>query len=977
MSYAKKLLTICLVVTSYCLSAQKVSQQYLPKLSAETPAFFMAFYQPDFPTGFNMFLLDEAAEEHQRQLSPVTSAENSELEEIGEASIDRYLRYYKRWRRTVEHRINSDGFILPETPIVPKSISTSPASHRSRGVWNVVGPQQTFFKSQDVAGQPPSPWQINIYCCAIASSNTDVLYIGAETSGLYKTTNKGLSWSMTLDDREYYTAVVVDPFDANVVYAGSNDKIKKSNDGGITWSTISFPCGDVNRLVIDPTNSSVLFAACQNGLFRSADYGNNWSLVSGMSFSTYDVFFRPFDSTTVYATVKAGPDILFYKSVDGGITFFQSMSGWSPIAASSARMAVTPADPDRIYVAVLGDQAPADIPHIYRSDDAGQSWTLKCTGTTSFTGSSAFPLGMSNGQGYYDFAIAVNPNNADQLIVATTSAYRSLNGATSFNPIGGYVGGYRIHPDIQDIAVSGTDTWIATDGGISYSSDFFSSNANFSTRINGLHGSDFWRFTQGWNEDFMAGGRYHNGNTVISENYPYERALRLGGAESPAGHYMIGRPRHIAFEDIGGVVVPDTFSGRTNPFPFGKYPNDDGYGFDASEVEFLPYCYNVLFLGNGNQFWRSVDGGVTWDSLYNFNERVKKFEISRSNPDVIYLATQSRFYKSTDAGYTWVRLTMPSGINYYNLQIAVDFTDADKLWITGPGNSTNNKVFRSVNGGASWINYTTPTITGGSYRNIVHQGGTPGGVYILGLGGYVYYRNDTMPDWVDYSNQFPIGMNPLTSTMFYRDGKMRTAGNRGVWQVEFYEVGTPVAQPTVDKLFSDCPLDTFYFEDYSALLHAGAAWSWSFSPTPAFISDSLLRNPKVVFGAPGTYDYSLTVTSSSGTDSKTIAGKILVTTTACPTAALQEEVAPKFSVLSCFPNPASDNLVIDIGYGYPALHGCSLMVNDMLGRCLLKLAVTASRVELNVNELSGKGVIMVNLLGPDGAVMETRKVLVE
>ena len=53
------------------------------------------------------------------------------------------------------------------------------------------------------------------------------------------------------------------------------------------------------------------------------------------------------------------------------------------------------------------------------------------------------------------------------------------------------------------------------------------------------------------------------------------------------------------------------------------------------------------------------------------------------------------------------------------------------------------------------------------------------------------------------------------------------------------------------------------------------------------------------------------------------------------------------------------------------------MVNDMLGRCLLKLAVTASRVELNVNELSGKGVIMVNLLGPDGAVMETRKVLVE
>ncbi|MEY4593864.1 MAG: hypothetical protein RIQ47_274, partial [Bacteroidota bacterium] len=920
MSAKHSLLFLLMTVSSAMLSAQKISSQYLPPLTEQTPEFFKTFYRNDFPQGQNIFQLDAAADLHRQELKRSGNLKNVEEESTGEESEDRYLHYYKRWRRSIDHRITTDGYLMPDQQ--SQSRAKVYRQNSSRNAWGVIGPQQTFFKSQDVAGQPPSPWQINIYCCAIASSNTDVLYAGAETSGLYKTIDKGLHWNMTLDDREYYTSVVVDPSNSDVVYAGSNDKINKSTDGGATWTTSTFSCGDVNRIIIDPSNSSRLFAACQYGLFLSTDSGATWTLVSGMSFTTYDVFFRPNDPTTLYAPVKIGANIFFYKSVNSGVSFSLSMTGWTPISAASARMTVTPADPNRIYVAVLGDLAPADVPHIYRSDDAGQTWTLKCTGTTSFTGSSTFPFGMSNGQGYYDFAIAANPNNADQLIVATTSAYRSLNGATSFNPIGGYIGGYRIHPDIQDIAVSGSDTWIATDGGISYSSDFFSSSANFSTRINGLYGSDFWRFTQGWNEDFMAGGRYHNGNTVISENYPYERALRLGGAESPAGHYMIGRPRHIAFEDIGGVIVPDTFTGRTYPFPFGKYPNDDGYGFDASEVEFLPYCYNVLFLGNGNQFWRSVDGGVNWDSLYNFNDRVKKFEISRSNPDVIYLATQSRFYKSSDGGFTWTRLTMPSGINYYNLQITVDYNDADKVWITSPGNSTNNKVFRTVNGGSSWINYTTPTITGGSYRNIVHQAGTLGGVYILGVGGYVYYRNDTMTDWIDYSNQFPVGMNPLTSAMFYRDGKLRTAGNRGIWQVDFYEEGIPVAQPTVDKLFSDCPLDTFYFEDYSAVRHAGTTWSWNFAPAPDYISDSLSRNPKVVFGYPGTYNYTVTVNAAAGIDSKTITGKITVTTAGCPTAGMQESTGKKFSLLTCFPNPASDQLVVDVGYGFPALHGC-------------------------------------------------------
>ena len=55
-----------------------------------------------------------------------------------------------------------------------------------------------------------------------------------------------------------------------------------------------------------------------------------------------------------------------------------------------------------------------------------------------------------------------------------------------------------------------------------------------------------WGFDQGWNEDVIVGGRYHNGNTAIADFYQ-PKALRMGGAESPTGWVMKGKSKHVAF----------------------------------------------------------------------------------------------------------------------------------------------------------------------------------------------------------------------------------------------------------------------------------------------------------------------------------------------------------------------------------------------------------------------------------------------
>ncbi len=648
-------------------------------------------------------------------------------------------------------------------------------------------------------------------------------------------------------------------------------------DGGITWTSVSLSCGGVNGLTIKPSSPSIIFAATANGLYKSIDAGTTWGLVSGLNTTCYDVLFKANDDNSVFLLKQNGTIIEFLKSTDGGATFTVSMSGWAPINSNGGRMTVTSADPNRVYIVLLGVAPSLAVPHIYRSDDAGATWVLKCTGQTGLVGGIAMPLGLSTGQGYYDLDILANPNNANEIMVATTTAYKSIDGGATFNRFGGYGGSFDIHPDIQEMVASGNETWIATDGGMNYSSDFFTSTSNFSSRNNGLFGTDFWGFAQGWNEDVVAGGRYHNANICMFENYPAGNALKLGGGESATGYYMIGGTRKVAFSDYPNVAIPSTFSGTTTPFSFTKYPNQNSFGLDVSEVEFLPYCYNQVFLGKDKIFWKSKDGGITWAALYTFNDDVKKFEISRSNPDVIYLATNSGFYKSVNGGSDWATITLPSGASTKSMEIAVDFTNENIVWIasvyTSPGG-----VLKSTDGGVSWTNILYPSTFVGWAINLVHQAGTDGGIYVLNNGGYAYYRNNSMTNWVSYSSSLPVSI-PVLSKPFYRDGKLRTAGTKGIWEVDFYEPSSPIAQPMVDKLSgTSCPADTFYFDSYSVLPQNAGTFSylWSF-PGASFVSSITDRNPTVVYDVPGSYTATLTVSNPNGTSTKALGTSIIVT----------------------------------------------------------------------------------------------------
>lgn len=119
-----------------------------------------------------------------------------------------------------------------------------------------------------------------------------------------------------------------------------------------------------------------------------------------------------------------------------------------------------------------------------------------------------------------------------------------------------------------------------------------------------------------------------------------------------------------------------------------------------------------------------------------------------------------------------------------------------------------------------------------------------------------------MKDWVDFGSGLGVSHFTRGLKIFYRDGKIRSGSNTGVWERPLYEESEVLAQPTADKLTTDCPRDTFYFDNYSVLkLDSLTSWKWEFKGAQ-FVSNYNIHNPKVIFGKPGKYSVKLTVTNS-------------------------------------------------------------------------------------------------------------------
>lgn len=862
---------IALVIQAFM--ATRVSAQ--PKEFFNFPASIHKpkwFQQLDW-NRINVFKNDSLIQKYYENEKLEEEVEGEEREEFEEP----YREAYRRWFRSIQPYIQPDGSLDYSKGKTFLNLQRGLNYSSPSGNWTFLGPNETY--NENGTGKKANK-QANVYAIAIDPNNPSVLYCGTETGAIFKSNNKGQRWASVSDQYIFdgsATSIAVSKWTQNTVFATA-DKLVKSSDGGTTWNKVTTYAGGRSKDVeINPSSDRVYVASTYDkpGIYISDNGGDTWRVAQGSDLGNiYDIAINAVNNNIVYAVgVRATKALFLLTSTDGGSTFKETTGGLTTIVNNGARLGVSIADGSVAYCIVLDDNSPK----LLKSTNSGQSWNIRVVSTgTGLIGTNInIGLGMSNGQGYYDLDIVVSPKNVNHLIVGTTSAFKSTDGGLNFAPLGGYMGPFDLHPDMQSMKANGEDTYIANDGGVNYSSDFFTDVANHDIRNYGISASDFWGFSQGWSEDLIVGGRYHNGNMALFENYGRGVSNALGGGEDATGHVLPGYKRTAIFADIGSWIVPNTVQEqKVSTFSNAKWPNDDYYGAFSSRLVTDPRYRNVFYLGGNRSvesenktLWKSFNSGGSYSALYTFSSKLWRFDISRTNTDIMVACTGDGVYRTTNAGQSWNKLNLPSGVNYafYNSDVVISPSNQEEIFLCMAQGASANKVFKSMDGGATWINYTGSALAGLSVA-FLQADGTSGGIYAITnqTPSKIFYRNNKLSDWIDFSNKLPVNVQAKKGGLiFFRDEKIRIAGNRGVWESPLYASPDPVAQPMADKYLVDCYTDPVNFFDYSILNYKGASWKWDF-PGAASVTGANTANPSVFYNVIGRYDVSLTVQDANG-----------------------------------------------------------------------------------------------------------------
>jgi len=354
--------------------------------------------------------------------------------------------------------------------------------------WRLVGPFRGG-RVEAVTGVPgdPTTW-----------------YFGGVAGGVWKSTDVGATWKPVFDQQKMSSigAIAVAESDHNVLYVGTGeacprgnitygDGVYKSIDGGATWQNMGLrDTRQIGAVIVNPKNPDIVLVAAlghafgpntERGVFRTSDGGHTWTRVLYKDADTgaADVAFDPANPNIVYASLwqvrrqpwyfsSGGPGSGLYKSTDGGQTW-QHLEAHGLPAGTLGRigLSVSGGGSGRVYALVEAQEG-----GLYRSDDAGGSWT-RVNSDHRF-----------RQRAWYFSHVFADPVSPDVVYVLNTGAFRSADGGRTFDlmpaPHGDHHGLW-IDPQDPRRLINGSDggTSISVDAGKSWTAPYNQPTAQF------------------------------------------------------------------------------------------------------------------------------------------------------------------------------------------------------------------------------------------------------------------------------------------------------------------------------------------------------------------------------------------------------------------------------------------------------------------------------------------------------------------
>ncbi len=755
------------------------------------------------------------------ELTSKSSRSNYTLQEISEAFDDYWadrdwkakgsgFKPFKRWEHYWKHFVDARGY-LPSS----KELWETWERKNTRGAfaanpisnWTSVGP----FRPGIFTEQLPGTGRIN--AIAVDPNNPDIWYIGAPAGGIWKSTDAGGNWENLFDDFPQIgvSAIAIDPNDSNIVYIATGDDdafdsysvgVFKSLDGGQTWQTTGFNPDNTGfntlmmEILIDPTDSNTLWLAASSGLYKSTDGAATWDLRQPGYIA--DLKLKPDDPNTVYAVgneyIRAnGNTTVYYKSTDGE-NFELLDSPILPLSNGRVLLGVSAANPEVLYV--LSARTFSDnfsYRGLYKSTDAGESFTQTANEEDL----------MESSQAWFDLALEISPDNADEVYVGCLNIWKSTDGGDSFSKLNEWFvnDAAYTHADIHTMKTFNGTLFACTDGGL-YTSD--DRGQTFIDKTGNAAVGQFYRVSVAKGDaSIITGGLQDNGGQILGEGNwnNYHGGDGMDNAIDPKNSSLV-----YGFTQFGGSLNLSTDGGQS----IGRFAPP----LDVNDNPRRGNWITPMAVDSEGRLYAGYDGVFTfngdgWDVLYeDVANPLEDLEISVTDPQSMYIAQDDELLFSTDGGTTFTSVaTFGSvvadiAIHSSDPQIAYVVTSR-RIGTPERNQSAERGVFKvTVSDGQGTVEDLTLNLPADqAYFTIVHQGRHPDNPIYVGTSLGVYRLDDSLTEWEDYFTGLPsLAISDLSISL---DDEKITASTygRGVWQSPI-----PVQLPAADvRLLSISP----------------------------------------------------------------------------------------------------------------------------------------------------------------------------
>src|SRR5262245_53911822 len=238
-----------------------------------------------------------------------------------------------------------------------------------------------------------------------------------ESTGLFRSTDGGTTFHQVTGGLPAGTVqfVTFDPADPLTLYASASEGLLRSSDGGITFKPLGIAPdqlgageGGAVTLTIDPGNTKVLYVNTAKGNFKSTNRGLSFTDIND-GFRAAHVIDVEFDGATNTGLYVVANHALF-RSRDRGIRYTEIKV---PPRIAVTAVGIPKTEPDTIVIATFENG-------ILRSTNGGRTWTNASinTGQTEF---------------FEGTRIAIDPSDSRNVYVVSNQLYRSTDGGQTFS----------------------------------------------------------------------------------------------------------------------------------------------------------------------------------------------------------------------------------------------------------------------------------------------------------------------------------------------------------------------------------------------------------------------------------------------------------------------------------------------------------------------------------------------------------------